>query len=299
MASSLWHQIIIAFPDWACAEHTAVTQVAPLLTTAETNELITAWFFVRKRPCWRVRYLPADNTSGAQTYLHTALGELRRARRITQAANVVYEPETHAFGGPEAMGAAHQLWHLDSRHLLAYLAATVGEPDVRRRRELSILLGSTMLRAAGLDWYEQGDVWARVADHRDPPDHLSTDNLRILQTGVRRLMSVETACPALTGAFFAEATGWAAAFAVAGRELAHLNSEGLLHRGLRDVLAHHIIFASNRLGLPTTTQAVLAATAKTVVFGCAPAALYSPLATMSPRTESTDTHHPSAIVGKQ
>jgi hypothetical protein len=37
--------------------------------------------------------------------------------------------------------------------------------------------------------------------------------------------------------------------------------------GLRDVLAHHVIFAWNRLGLPSATQVVLAAAAKTAVFG--------------------------------
>jgi thiopeptide-type bacteriocin biosynthesis protein len=69
------------------------------------------------------------------------------------------------------------------------------------------------------------------------------------------------------GAALAWTGEWAAAYATAGRELASLAATGHLHRGLRDVLAHHVIFAWNRLGLPYTTQAILAATAKTVVFG--------------------------------
>jgi thiopeptide-type bacteriocin biosynthesis protein len=168
------------------------------------------------------------------------------------------------------MTSAHRFWHLDSRHLLYYLTATVHKPATRRRRELLTLLASTMLRRAGLDWYEQGDVWARVAAHRDPPDHLSTGQRRTLQDQVRRLMSVDTRTLADSGPLTGTPS-WTAAYETAGRELAHLNAEGRLRRGLRDVLAHQIIFAANRLGVPATTQAALANTATAVVFGDAPA----------------------------
>ena len=73
------------------------------------------------------------------------------------------------------------------------------------------------------------------------------------------------------GAPLAHCAGWAAAYTTAGRELASLTAAGRLHRGLRDVLAHHVIFAWNRLGLPYATQSALAGTAKTVVFGPDPA----------------------------
>jgi thiopeptide-type bacteriocin biosynthesis protein len=165
------------------------------------------------------------------------------------------------------MDVAHRLWHLDSRHLLTYLAATTDTPATRLRRELALLLSSTMLRAAGLDWYEQGDVWARVANHRDPPDHSRTDDLRALQSPVRRLMSVDINSLARSDAPLTAIADWAAAYTAAGRDLARLASDGLLRRGLRDTLAHHVIFAANRLGLPAAVQAVLATTASTVVFG--------------------------------
>lgn len=267
MNPTRWHQITIGFPDWAHAEDIAVTHLWPLLATAETDGLITGWFFIRKAPCWRVRYLPADNSPYARTHLHDHLKVLERARKIEHATEAVYEPECHAFGGTEGMSVAHRLWHLDSRHLLAHLAATTGVPATRRRRELLILLSSTMLRAAGLDWYEQGDVWARVADHRDPPDHISTDGPRALHAPVRRLMSVETSSLTSPDAPLASVADWAAAFTCAGNDLAHLVSQGLLRRGLRAILAHHVIFTANRFGLPATTQSVLATAAKTVVFG--------------------------------
>lgn len=276
MSESPWRQVTITFPDWAGAEDTAVVDLAPLLTAAETAGLITAWFFVRKQPAWRVRYRPADTTPAAHDHLHARLDALQQKRRITRVAETVYEPETHAFGGPEAMASAHRLWHLDSRHLLAYLTDTQPEPATRRRREMSILLASTMLRAGRLDWYEQGDVWAGVADHREPPEHPRADERRTLQANVRRLMSVETSTLTATGTPVLGASAWTAAYQAAGRELADLNDNGHLSRGLRDVLAHQVIFASNRLGVPAAVQAVLADAARTAVFGDAPPATEGP-----------------------
>ena len=62
-----WRQVNVAFRDWATAEHTAVTHLAPMLTKAEDEQLITAWFFTRKTPCWRIRYVPGSERT--QAYL--------------------------------------------------------------------------------------------------------------------------------------------------------------------------------------------------------------------------------------
>jgi thiopeptide-type bacteriocin biosynthesis protein len=169
------------------------------------------------------------------------------------------------------MAAAHLLFHQDSRCLLACLQDEDGA-GAGHRREMSIMLWSILMRAARQDWYEQGDVWARVAAHRDqPPDH-DPNTPGSLHAAVRRLMSVDAESQMRAGAPLARAALWADAYSAAGREFAALAAAGALHRGLRDVLAHHVIFAWNRIGLPYPVQAVLAATAKTVVFGPDPAA---------------------------
>ena len=54
-----WRQVNITFPDWARAEPTMLSLIAPLLSTAEAEGLTGPWFFIRKCPCWRVRYQPA------------------------------------------------------------------------------------------------------------------------------------------------------------------------------------------------------------------------------------------------
>ncbi|WP_433498861.1 thiopeptide-type bacteriocin biosynthesis protein [Sphaerimonospora sp. CA-214678] len=257
-----WRQVNVAFPDWAKAEHTAVTHLAPLLAAAEAERLLTAWFFIRKTPCWRVRYVPSSDRTPA--HLRDHLNDLIRQGHIDAATEAIYEPELYAFGGAKGMACAHDLFHLDSRHLLAYLARS---PHAERRRELSILLCTILLRSAGLDWYEQGDVWARVADHRGLPSPIPPERRYPLEAGLRRLMSVDVTPLLRDGAPLAFTADWSAAFAATGSELADLTAAGVLHRGLRAVLAHHVIFAWNRLGMPYTSQAVLAHTAKHIVFG--------------------------------
>lgn len=66
----------------------------------------------------------------------------------------VHEPETEAFGGPKDMDVAHDVSCADSR-------AALVEADGSGARERCILLPSVMIRSAGLDPFETGDVLDR------------------------------------------------------------------------------------------------------------------------------------------
>ncbi|BAJ31654.1 MULTISPECIES: thiopeptide-type bacteriocin biosynthesis protein [Kitasatospora] len=255
-----WRQANIMFHDWEQAETTALAHLVPLLRAAEAEGTVAAWFVIRKRPCWRLRYRPV---SDGRDPVAQGLDRMTAARYITGWTQSVYEPEVHAFGGPEAMDSAHRLFHRDSRGLTDYLAGQVGT----HRRETSLLLCNLMLRSAGLDWYEQGDVWARVAAHRAQPAGTAAGGHEQLQAAVRRLLSVDPHHALRPDGPLAGAAEWARAYADAGEETADLHAAGKLHRGLRDVLAHHVIFAWNRIGLPYAVQAALTFAAKTVVFG--------------------------------
>lgn len=262
MTRSDWRQINIVFPDPHAADDVATTHLAPILTEAETRRLITAWFFVRKG-CWRLRYLPTFTASGADAFLHDRLALLNHAGHLTAVIPGIYEPESHAFGGTAAMTAAHRLWHQDSHHLLA--PTRIGEPT--GHRELSIILCTTLMRAAGLDRYEQGDVWARVAEHRDPPHHPLVNQI---SGSVRRLLTVDPASLAHPGGPLATARTWIGAYATAGETLERLHHAGQLRRGIREILTHHVIFAWNRRGIPGPHQAAMATAAKALVFGPEP-----------------------------
>lgn len=252
-----WRQLNVPFEDDGTVERDLVTRLGPAVTQLDNQGLIDAWFFMRKHPCLRLRLLPTQESvaSDALDVLH---------EHCPEATPVLYESEVHAFGGDAGMALAHTLFHQDSRHLLTYLG---DGPAAVGRRELAILLCSRLFRAAGQDWYEQGDIWARIAANRRPAHELAPETVSSLQPGVRRLMTVDTAEMARdpsSGLGFA--AGWFAAVDNAGQQLVRLAREGVLERGLRAVLAHHVLFTFNRMGLTSGAQTLLAHTASSVVF---------------------------------
>jgi thiopeptide-type bacteriocin biosynthesis protein len=267
-----WHQAHVVIDPWADAEHVAAAALGPLMADAQNAGLISAWFFIRKNPTWRLRYRPADGTEHrAIDQVGSRLDHLRDDGVIAAWTGPIYEPEARAFGGDQAMYIAHDLFHADSHHLLIRLAKPEAA-DAAVRRTLSVLLCATLLRGAGLDWYEQGDVWARVAEHRPLPADAESDKLHTVQSDLHKLLIVDSARLIRSKDDLAFATEWSKAFATAGTALAELNSAGRLHRGLREVASHHIIFTWNRHGIPASTQAVLAHSAARAVFGSEPAA---------------------------
>ncbi|MBL7493722.1 thiopeptide-type bacteriocin biosynthesis protein [Frankia sp. AgB1.9] len=265
-----WNQVNVAFHDWNRSEPLAFAHLGPRILAAETSGQIRSWFFIRKHPCWRIRYLPAAADGTAQIGLESHLQQLTAGGHIAGWTTAVYEPEIHAFGGPEAMSVAHRLFHHDSQALITHLPSHANA-GARHRRETSLLLCSLLLRAAQQDWYEQGDVWARVAAHRRPSTATTPDHPHRLSAAVQRLITVDTEAATGADAPLAYLAAWASAYASAGKDLATLGNAGRLHRGLRDILAHHVIFCWNRLGLSYAHQAALAATAKATVFGPDPA----------------------------
>ncbi|GLW58067.1 methyltransferase, FxLD system [Kitasatospora phosalacinea] len=254
-----WIQHDLAFADPATVEQTAAHRLAPVLAFAQDSGELEGWWYMRKAGL-RLRYR-ADAPVPAVTAL---LHNLTETGLLTGWATVVYEPETTAFGGPAAMDVAHRLFHTDSRHLLTR-AAQPGPPALGRAETFTVLV-SAMLRAAGLDQYEQGDVWAKFAELRDTPTPTAPEQAARQAAATGHLMRLNTRALTHHDAPLADHTAWVDAFEQAGQDLARLAREGRLARGLRAVLAHHLLFHANRAGLPTDHQAALAARALDAVF---------------------------------
>lgn len=263
-----WYQVRVQFSEWDNAEKTAVTGLGPQLRRLQDTGVITAWWFIRKAPCWRLRMKPGCDIALAEmkTSVNSILTALTAAGLISRWWQTPYESETAAFGGRSGMDIAHNLFCSDSSHILGYLGRS--EPPIGRR-ELSILLCDTLFRAAGQEWFECGDIWHRVTRLRLIPTDTSPDRLTELTESLRKLLTYDTRP---TGALFdtngplAFAASWAAAFNHSGQALGAAANEGVLERGIRNILAHHVIFHWNRIGLPYKTQAILAHAAKTVIF---------------------------------
>jgi thiopeptide-type bacteriocin biosynthesis protein len=261
-----WWQVYIEFTDWASAEQTAATHLAPLLRSAEENGTVTAWWFTRKHPCWRLR-LRVQPEIGVKLGLGEALDRLVTDGHLRRWLPGIYEPETAAFGGQASMTATHNLFVTDSREVLNL----AGRNDISLgRRELSVLFCTIMMRAAGLEWYEQGDVWQRVIgeEQRSKLGDIPEERLHAMATQLRALLVTDTDPdgPVLSsGGPLEPVTGWADAFRHTGLALGDGVRFGTLDRGLRRVLSLHVIFHWNRLGLTLGAQSALAWAARTAI----------------------------------
>jgi thiopeptide-type bacteriocin biosynthesis protein len=260
-----WYQVRVEFDDWDTAEHAVVTHLGPKLAQAETAGVVSSWWYIRKAPCWRLRF-HAGTTSleRMKEFVDRALDGMASQNLITKWWASIYEPETAAFGGSGGMDLAHHLFHADSNAILDYLSRhdpTAPSDQLIRRRELSFLLCSALMRAAGQEWHEQGDVWHRVARMRPLPPGIPFDRLHGMTDNLHRLMALDTRpTTELVGTDgpLAFALSWFAAFTEAGHALGDAASDGTLERGIRDILAHHVIFHWNRLGLTAPSQGILA-----------------------------------------
>lgn len=250
-----WRQYAVSFIDRDTAHEAAVRTIAPALEAAHTSGLLHDWWFLRKTP-WRLR---CRATEPAAHTLEGILDALVSAGQATEWTIGIYEPETLAFGGQDAMEVAHRLFHADSRYRTdpTTAAANLGS------RETFVIGAATLCRAAGLDRFEHGDVWRLFADLRPEPA-APTEGL------IGKMWRLMTCDGYATLAASAEPTAvgarWLDALAGTGQALTRMAYDGRLRRGLRAVLAHHLVFLANHAGLSLADQATLAHLAVNAVF---------------------------------
>ncbi|GAB3943618.1 hypothetical protein GCM10029976_066500 [Kribbella albertanoniae] len=263
-----WQQVNLEFADWNSIEQEPAARLRAALERAQAAGAIASWWFIRKAPCWRLRIHPGSTTTpqAAMQHIDRPIRDLTVSGHITRSWTSIYEPETAAFGGHRGMRIAHNLFYADSHAILNYLTTTTSTTEHPvGRRELSTVLCSALMRGAGQDWFEQGDIWSQIAELRPVPSGTSLERLPELTANLRHLMTIDTrpTSALITGSTpLAFASAWIEAFSRAGAALAATP----LTRGVRETIAHHIIFHWNRIGLSATTQSILTRAAKAAVF---------------------------------
>ncbi|GGM20814.1 hypothetical protein GCM10010129_76360 [Streptomyces fumigatiscleroticus] len=260
-----WHQVNIQFAHYPTAAHAFRTHLLSPLSTAP----IGTWWFVRKYPHWRLRVRPAPGATTAQTLTHImqAIDRAVSSGAIEHGQLAVYEPETVAFGGPASMTIVHDLFHADSIGVLNHLHhATHHTPGTLDTKTASLLLSTLLLRSAGLEWGEQGDVWGQITVHRPLPEDVDPDRIDDMLPAMQRLLMTDPH-PALTDGPLTPLRDWATALQHGGQTLADAARHGRLHLGLRGILARHILFHWNRMGFTTRQQAIWARAAQDAVLG--------------------------------
>ncbi|WP_308407952.1 thiopeptide-type bacteriocin biosynthesis protein [Streptomyces mayonensis] len=259
-----WQQAEIRFADYPTAHRSFRSHLLPALQAGP----VASWWFVRKNPHWRLRFHTADGATAedAVACVTDALDSSRSWGVTTGWRYTPYEPEAIAFGGPEGMDLAHALFHTDSVGVLDYLHT---EPDSRKgwdAKAVSLMGMALMLRAARLEWGEQGDVWGRVEQHRPLPDDVDPEQVNAMTAPMRRLLLTD-ARPLIESGSLVFVQPWFEGLEGRGRALANATVNGTLKIGKRAVLARHVLFHWNRMGFTLRQQAIWARAAREAVLG--------------------------------
>ncbi|MFC0628246.1 thiopeptide-type bacteriocin biosynthesis protein [Kribbella deserti] len=272
-AGDTWYQVHLEFANWNAIEQEPAARLRAGLERAQEIGLIANWWFIRKAPCWRLRCQPGNEASfeALERHLKRLVDDMKASGHIATSWTSIYEPEVAAFGGPRGMQIAHDLFHADSHAILDYLTSQNRSSSALPvgRRELSVVLCSAMMRGAGQDWFEQGDIWNRVADLRPVPPNTPLERLPDLAAKLRHLMTIDTKPGSALlndSSDLGFASPWIDSFTKAGAAIAATT----LSRGTREIVAQHIIFHWNRMGLSASTQSILTRAAREVVFPSRP-----------------------------
>ncbi|GAQ68260.1 thiopeptide-type bacteriocin biosynthesis protein [Streptomyces scabiei] len=260
-----WHQVNIEFADYPTAAEAFRTYLLPCLRGAPVGE----WWFVRKYPCWRLRVHPSPDTPVEETIEHvtTALDSAVSWNVVKAWRPYLYEPESNAFGGAEGMTIAHRMFHTDSLGVLDYYQHVARRTDgLLDAKATSLLVTTLFMRAAGLEWGEQGDVWGQIEARRPLPEDVPADKVNAMVDTMRQLLMVN-ARPSLTDGPLVPLQSWVTGMECGGRALADTARDGRLGLGLRGVLFRHVVFHWNRMGFSVRQQAIWSRAAREATLG--------------------------------
>lgn len=259
-----WHQANIRFTDYPTGHRIFRAYLLPALRTGPVG----AWWFIRKHPHWRLRYYPAPGSAPEDAVHHVAeaLDSSVSWNVTAEWSAAPYEPEVTAFGGSEGMVLAHELFHVDSVGVIDYQAAASDQQAGLDSKAVSLLAMTMMMRSAGLEFGEQGDVWGLVEARRPLADDVTAEQVSTMVEPMRRLLLAD-AQSLLDSEALAHVQPWISGLETGGRALERAAAAGDLSLGRRGILARHVIFHWNRMGFTLRQQSIWSRAAREAVLG--------------------------------
>jgi thiopeptide-type bacteriocin biosynthesis protein len=242
-------------------------RVLPLLAALVQADTVDNWWFLRKPhggPHLRLRLHPAPRSDLAE--LTSALvghfESWRQEGELLRCSRLVYEPEVSIFGGAGGMELAHELFWRDS---VGYCRSmpVLSARGFQFSAGVSAALLAGCFQGAGLDWFEQGDVWRIVGMLRAAtlPESVTEADAKPVAR-LRSIFAGADAVVAEAASDLPELAEWHLAFKELGRGLADADGRGDLEIGLRRIIAVHVVFHWNRMGFGFAQQALLAQCAR-------------------------------------
>jgi thiopeptide-type bacteriocin biosynthesis protein len=228
-----WRQINVALPDSDASGGAFFSALAPSLPELRGGGGGSCFWFVRKEPGLRLRFGGEAMTADVAAIFDALVA----SGAVTSWFSSVYEPETHQFGGPEAMDAAHRWFDRDT-------AAWFAWNDLGGRQRIT---PNVLSLAVLVDLFERclearEEVWDVAENlahlYAAPPDDTAAPAIGLSQLG-QLLREVEP-----VAAIYRDANA-----ALAG-ELAALWRRGALTAGRRGILPFVAAFHWNRYRAP-------------------------------------------------
>jgi thiopeptide-type bacteriocin biosynthesis protein len=260
-----WLYLRIELPDLKVAKRVITKSLYPVLTKLAAKGTIRRfWFLLKGDTCYHLRLRIFGETA---TLRSAAIEALMKALRpgeprsgVTVCRELIYEPETALFGGPWAMELVHEFFHHDSLFTMAWMGLPQQENGGLSHHQVSVIMLLHFLRSAGLDAFEQWDVWTKVYKLR--PGNVEELALawEAQQEGFRLLMYVDP--KVVQDAVAAKGSkilnDYYEGVGSVGARLWEGNRTGRLERGLRHVVATNVVFHWNRFLFSGNEQVMMA-----------------------------------------
>jgi thiopeptide-type bacteriocin biosynthesis protein len=229
-------------------------RLSPIISYWKREQKIKCFFFARKPPDLRLRFLCASPESELLLDLETILLELQKSGLVSHFFRSVYEPEVLQFGGTEAMALVHRYFETDS---LAWTAL-----DLLEEANARIIATDTLVLAVMNDLFlrtlscsaEVWDAWCNLA--KSIPSSQTDTPPRT------EIVLIESIVPSAC----AEEERILRNYLEANQQLAtglqHTWTEGKLLCGMRALLPFIAMFHFNRHGLDSVRQVAIASAMK-------------------------------------
>jgi protein-L-isoaspartate(D-aspartate) O-methyltransferase len=235
-----------------------------LLKLSRRGVIQRFWYLLKHDPQCHLRLRIFGPTEQLRQEALTAVMQALRPgsprSAVTVCRELVYEPETSLFGGEWALEQVHELFYYDSRFAMGWMGVEPEESANLSAHQVSVIALQHLLRAAGLDGFEQWDVWQKVVKVRPGNQAELEEAWQAYQRDMRLLVGIDphVVAKAMAATGHALLAEYADGLTFVGGKLWQGLKEGRLQRGLRQVLATAIVFHWNRMLFTAGEQTMLA-----------------------------------------
>lgn len=255
--NTLWLNFRIELDDPDKYQST-LRQIYYILQEITNEEIINGFWYVRKKDVsYHIRLRIMTNII-YKTKLSSKIKREISKLDIEGITQSVYEPEVCLFGGEAGMKLAHEFFSIDSEFILKFLSH-IDIDKLISLDSVSLWLWQSLIKEMNFDLYERWDIWNKVWQLRrfEETESSSTQHYQEKLSKLF-LLNLETISDpvgqhiALYNSMYIK---W-------GKKLVQSDRNGLLNRGIRQLIAIHIIFSWNRMGFGNEKQRILASIMK-------------------------------------